>query len=130
MPSSKSSTPTVPARASRPGPLPGTPKVPGSGGSRKGIPNKATREFKETVTKLLQDNAENVALWLDRVANGTPPVYAKDGKTVLVPGTPGDPDKALQRLGHLAEFAAPKLTRAEVTGEGGGPVQVTVNRLA
>lgn len=129
MPLSKPSTATVPARASRPGPKPGTPKVPGSGGSRKGIPNKATREFKETVTRLLQDNAENVAKWLDQVAHGRPAVYDKDGK-LLQPAIPADPDKALQRLGHLAEFAAPKLTRAEVTGEGGGPLNVTVHRLA
>lgn len=102
---------TVPSPAKKRGRKPGMPKTPGSGGSRKGVPNRATREFKETITRLLEDNADNIAVWLAQVAAT-------------------DPDKALQRIGHLAEFAAPKLTRAEVTGDGGGPLQVVVNRLA
>lgn len=36
-----------------------------------------------------------------------------------------EPDKALQRICGLAEYAAPKLTRTEVVGDGGGPVAVT-----
>lgn len=75
------------------------------GGRKKGTPNKTTKAFRETVQKLLDDNAENVAQWLSRVAAE-------------------DPDKALQRLAQLAEYAAPKLNRTEVVGEGGGPVQV------
>lgn len=81
---------------------PGTPKT---GGRPKGSPNKATREFRETVRKLLEDNAENVAQWLSQVAET-------------------DPDKALDKLIRLAEYAAPKLSRQEVTGDGGGPVQI------
>lgn len=76
------------------------------GGSRKGKPNKIAREFRETVRKLLEDNADNVALWLDKVAQT-------------------DPDKALDKLVKLAEFAAPKLSRAEVSGPDGGAITVT-----
>ena len=70
---------------------------PKTGGRKKGATNRVTREFRETVQKLLEDNADNVAVWLQQVA-------AKD------------PDKALDKLVRLAEFAAPKLSRAEVQG--------------
>ena len=36
----------------------GTPKT---GGRTAGTPNKATREFRETINKLLEGNADNVA---------------------------------------------------------------------
>lgn len=73
------------------------------GGSRRGSPNKVTKEFRETVRQLLEDNAGNVAIWLAKVAET-------------------DPDKALDKLVRLAEFAAPKLSRAEVSAPGGGPL--------
>lgn len=68
------------------------------GGSRKGIPNKATVEFRETVRRVLESNAENVGVWLTQVAAE-------------------DPAKALDLLAKLAEFAAPKLGRIEHAGE-------------
>lgn len=40
-------------------------------GRPKGVPNKATTTFRETVTKLLEGNAENVAVWLEQVATGS-----------------------------------------------------------
>lgn len=88
-----------------------------TGGRRPGSPNKATKEFRDTVTKLLSDNAENVATWLEQVATGN--------------GDPdkADPAKALDLLAKLAEYAAPKLNRTEHTGEGGGAIDhsLTVN---
>jgi len=81
----------------------GTPKT---GGRVAGTPNRVTQEFRETVTRLLEDNAENVAEWLARVAAD-------------------DPDKALQRLAQLAEYAAPKLSRSEVKTE----VDIPVSRI-
>lgn len=82
-------------------------------GRKPGIPNKSTVEFRETVTKLLQDNATNVGRWLTLVAEG-------DGSDNGKP----DPGKALDLLAKLAEFAAPKLNRIEHVGDGGGPVRV------
>lgn len=73
------------------------------GGRVAGTPNKATVEFRETVTALLLNNAANVELWLARVANGGGDVKP-------------DPGKALDLLARLAEFAAPKLNRTEHTG--------------
>lgn len=88
-----------------------------TGGRRPGSVNKATKEFRDTVTKLLSDNAENVATWLSEVATG-----GNDPSKA-------DPAKALDLLAKLAEYAAPKLNRTEHTGEGGGAIDhsLTVN---
>ena len=80
-----------------------------TGGRVKGTPNKVNREFRETVRKLLDDNAENVGTWITQVAEG-------HGENKA------DPAKALDLMAKLAEFAAPKLGRVEHVGEGGGPV--------
>lgn len=87
-------------------------KRPGQG-RPKGVENKATREFRETVRSLLEDNADNVGRWLTLVAEG-------DGTDR---GRP-DPAKALDLMAKLAEYAAPKLNRTELTGADGGPMQV------
>lgn len=72
------------------------------GGSRKGIPNKATVEFRETVRRLLEDNSENIGRWLTLVAEGD---GTENGKP--------DPAKALDLMAKLAEYASPKLSRVE-----------------
>ena len=86
-----------------------------TGGREAGTPNKVTTEFRETVSKLLDSNAENISTWLQVVADG-------DSKRDIKP----DPGKALDLLAKFAEFAAPKLARSEVVGDGGGPVQFEV----
>ncbi len=86
-----------------------TRKRPKTGGRVAGTPNKTTKEFRETITKLLDDNADNVGLWLQQVAEGHGEVKA-------------DPGKALDLVAKLAEYAAPKLNRTELTGKDGGPV--------
>jgi hypothetical protein len=94
-------------------------RPPNAGNGRpKGVPNKVTQEFRETVQKLLDDNRANVSRWLTLVAEG-------DGTDKGAP----DPGKALDLLAKLAEFAAPKLARTELTGEGGGPVRVVASQL-
>lgn len=82
-------------------------------GRPKGMQNKVTTEFRETVKRLLEDNSENVGRWLALVADG-------DGDVKP------DPGKALDLMARLAEFAAPKLGRIEHTGEGGGPVDHSI----
>lgn len=81
-----------------------------TGGRTKGTPNKATREFRETVQKLLDDNRENVGRWLTLVAEGDGTDHGKP-----------DPAKALDLLARLAEFAAPKLARTELAGDPNAP---------
>ena len=80
-------------------------------GRPKGSPNKVTKEFRETVKQLLEDNAENVGLWLTQVAAGT-----EDTKP--------DPKGALDMLSKLAEFASPKLARTELAGDKTNPIIV------
>lgn len=63
-----------------------------------GTPNKLTTSFRETVAKLLEDNSKNVGVWLTRVAEH-------------------DPGKALDLMAKLAEYAAPKLSKVEVSGD-------------
>jgi hypothetical protein len=77
-------------------------------GRPKGVPNKVTTEFRDTVKKLLDENADNVALWLEQVATGS---HGKDPA----------PEKALDLLTKLAEYAAPKLSRSEMTAELSNP---------
>lgn len=79
-------------------------------GRPKGLPNKATQEFRATVQALLDENRANVSTWLAQVAEGSGDVKP-------------DPGKALDLLSKLAEFAAPKLARTEHTGEDGGAVK-------
>ncbi len=85
-----------------------------SGGRVAGTPNRVTSEFRETVQKLLDDNRENVSRWLTLVAEGD----GSDQKP--------DPARALDLMAKLAEFAAPKLSRTEVSG-GGAPIQVALS---
>ena len=90
----------------------GKPKgSPKTGGRQPGTPNKITKEFRETVKQLLEDNAENVGIWLTQVAAGT-----EDSKP--------DPKGALDMLSKLAEFASPKLARTEHAGDKENPIIV------
>jgi hypothetical protein len=66
----------------------------------KGSKNKATLDFKEAVTRLLK--RQSLQSLLDEVS----------------------PDKRLDVICKLAEYAFPKLGRTEVSGPEGGPVKV------
>ena len=67
-------------------------------GRPKGVPNKISATFRETITQLLSDNSANVGVWLARVSED-------------------DPAKALDLLAKLAEYAAPKLSKVEQRAE-------------
>jgi hypothetical protein len=101
---------------------PGRPKgLPKTGGRAKGTPNKVTQEFRQTVCKLLETNAENVGRWLEQVANG----YGRGKNRV-----PRDPGKALDLLAKLAEYGAAKLGRLEVAGDKTRPLTIKVLRFS
>ena len=82
-------------------------------GRPKGSQNRVTTEFRDTVKNLLENNSKNVEVWLKRVADG-------DGDQ-LKP----DPKGALDLLTKLAEYATPKLSRAELTGDKKAPISLT-----
>lgn len=86
-----------------------------TGGRAVGTPNKVTTEFRNTITTLLDKNADNVDLWLQQVALGVGDVKP-------------DPAKALDLLAKLAEFGAPKLSRSELVGDDDNPVK-TITRI-
>ena len=68
------------------------------GGRQKGTPNKATARLREAFTELLQDNMGRLQELLDKVAEK-------------------NPQKALELLLKLSEFALPKLRAIEVNNE-------------
>jgi hypothetical protein len=76
-----------------------------TGGRRPGSVNKVTSEFRQVITSLLDANRDNYATWLADVASN-------------------DPGKALDLVAKLAEYAAPKLARTELTGKDGGAIIV------
>lgn len=74
-----------------------------TGGRSKGTPNKATAQAREAIAKFVDGNAHKLQGWLDAIAKK-------------------DPEKAFALFQSVIEYHVPKLARAEITGEGGGPV--------
>lgn len=103
------------------------------GGSRKGIPNKATQTAREAFKQLVEGNAPTMHKWLMEVANGLPLMenvienevkikrqVQKNGLLVWI--VPPAPDKALDIMQKMAEYHIPKLARTEVVGDPKFPV--------
>jgi hypothetical protein len=79
------------------------------GGRPKGAVNKSTIKIKEAFHNLLENNLDNISLWLGQVA-------AKD------------PQKAIDLTLKLSEFIIPKLARQEIVGQDGTePVKISFN---
>ncbi len=68
-----------------------------------GIPNKATTDFRESVKKLLDDCGPELAGWVARVAEK-------------------NPQRAVDCLAALAEYAVPKQSRVTHVGDVNEPV--------
>src|SRR5215469_2657803 len=68
------------------------------GGSRKGIPNKATKDIRAVFSAFVEHNAEHVQVLFDQVAEK-------------------DPAKALDLLAKMSEFVVPRLSRSTVDGD-------------
>lgn len=103
----------------KPGTVPKTAKNPQpKGGSRKGIPNKATQSAREAMAAFVDGNAYRLTEWLDAVANGS---AADDVKP--------NPAKAFELFQSVVEYHIPKLARTEVTGANGGPVVIAASSL-
>lgn len=67
-------------------------------GRPKGTPNKATSKTREAFNKLIEDNLENLSIWIADIAAE-------------------DPKAALDIIAKLAEYTTPKLARTETTLE-------------
>lgn len=68
------------------------------GGSRKGVPNHATRDVRKAFGLLVESNTAHMQGWLEAVAKE-------------------DPAKALDLMAKLAEYVIPRLARTELSGE-------------
>lgn len=103
------------------------------GGSRKGIPNKATQTAREAFKQLVEGNAPTMHKWLMEVANGIPLMETvvendvkvkrqaeKNGIPLWI--QPPQPEKALDIMQKMAEYHIPKLARTEVVGDANQPV--------
>lgn len=84
------------------------------GGSRKGIPNKATATAREAIAKFVDGNAHRLQGWLDAIA-----ADEKQG-----------PKAALECFKDLLEYHVPKLARTELTGAEGKPLEVKIVRFS
>lgn len=71
------------------------------GGSRKGVPNKATQTAREAIAAFVDKNAPRLEGWLDEIAE-------KQG-----------PQAAYRCVLDLLEYHVPKLARTELTGKDG-----------
>ena len=65
-----------------------------TGGRKKGVQNKVTREFQEKLNDLLEQSAPKMAGWLEEIAAESP-------------------EKAFDILSKFAEYIHPKLARTE-----------------
>lgn len=74
------------------------------GGSRKGIPNKATQAAREAIAEFVDGNAHRLQDWLDRIAED-------------------DPEKAFSLFQSVIEYHVPKLARSELTGKDGEAIE-------
>ena len=84
----------------------------GGPGRPKGVPNKVTTDAREGIRLLVEANIPKMSGWLTQIEKEHGPLHAA---------------RVVQ---DLIEYAVPKLQRTELTGEAGGPVQVTINKLA
>lgn len=75
------------------------------GGSRKGVPNKATADVREAIARFAQSTVPQFQEWINRVAQE-------------------DPAKTADLFLKAIEYHIPKLARTEVTGMDGDPIKV------
>lgn len=83
-----------------------------SRGRPKGSPNRATADVRAAIAAFAEGNAHKLQDWLDRVAEGSG-------------GVKPDPAKAADLYLRAIEYHIPKLARTEVTGDGGGPLEIS-----
>lgn len=74
-----------------------------TGGRAKGTPNVATAQVRQAIAEIAQRKIDDVEAWLDQI---------------------DDPAKRLDLYLRMLEYHIPKLARTEVSGEGGGPLQI------
>lgn len=74
-------------------------------GRPKGVPNKRTILAREAIADFVDGNADRLTGWLDQIAEN-------------------DPEAAFRAFMSVVEYHVPKLNRSEVTGAGGGAIEI------
>ena len=82
--------------------------MPPGPGRPKGSINKADKNAREAIARFVDGNAENLSKWLDEV-------YKKDGAK-----------EAFICFAKLIDYHVPKLSRQEISGNNGGPLDLAV----
>jgi hypothetical protein len=93
------------------------------------VPNKATRDARLAIAAFVDNNAERMQEWLDKVASGVPRTDAAGNQRMNDDGellwlVPPNPEKAFNMVRDVVEYHVPKLARSEMTGANGGPISV------
>lgn len=88
-----------------------------TGGRQPGSLNKATKDVRQAVALLAENNVSKLEQWLEETAKGD-----------IANGVKPDPGKAALLLLQAMEYHIPKLARTEHVGEGGGEIK-TVSRI-
>lgn len=78
------------------------PKGKPRGASRRGCPNKTTKELKEALSAFASKHVDKMAEWLEEI---------------------DDPAKRIDLMLRAFEYSIPKLARTEQVGEDGGPIK-------
>ena len=85
------------------------PFAPGQSGNPGGKPDRRKTKAQIAITHFVNDNAEKLQTWLDKIAET-------------------EPKEAFKAFTSVVEFALPKLARTELTGDEEAPLR-TVNEV-
>lgn len=66
------------------------------GGRKKGTPNKNIKDIRQTFQLLIENNLDNMELWINQLAEK-------------------NPEKAINTILRLSDYILPKLTKTEIT---------------
>lgn len=79
-------------------------------GRKKGVPNKVTADARIAIAAFVNNNADRMQDWLDKVAVESP-------------------EKAFNMLKDVIEYHVPKLARTEITGKDGTALTLVLSKL-
>ena len=81
-----------------------------TGGRQKGTPNKTTQQARKAVADIVEGNTHRIQHWLDEIEQQEGPL------------------EAYKAFMQIMEYHVPKLSRAELTGEDGGPLKIVMGQ--
>lgn len=100
--------------------------------SRRGKPNKSTRDAREAIARFVDRNAKSLQRWLDAVSDGlreadVPGPPDENGNPTVIPGkwiVAPNPERAFVLFQSVIEYHVPKLSRREVVKDLPGKARI------